>query len=607
MGLTIVEKILASHAGKEKVQPGDIVEIVIDTRVARDFGGANVVQHLRENHLAIDNPAQTYFTFDCNPTGSDQKYAANQHLCRVFARENGIQLYDINTGIGTHILIDEGLVLPGSTAVSTDSHANILGAIGAFGQGMGDMDIAAIWAYGKTWFRVPRSIKIEIRGEWKKEITAKDIVLNLLNRFGANTLLGASVELTGEAIERLSLDARITIASMATEMGALIFLIPPGEQVLSYCSTRSEQKCIPVLADENAHYDEVYTIDASSFIETISLPGNPENTVPVAKVVGKKIDSGFIGSCTNGRMEDMRIAAAILKGRKIAPGIVLKIVPATAAIWRQCLDEGILRIFQEAGALVSNPGCAGCAAGQVGQNGPGEVTLSTGNRNFPGKQGKGEVYLASPSIVAASAMAGYITFPHQIPDQPVAFKTSPQEKRKKTLESNKKEEKEKSLHAEGRIWLIDRDNIDTDMIFHNRHLTITNLEEMGKYAFGNLSGFEDFPIKARPGDIIVTGKNFGAGSSRQQAVDCFIALGIQCIVAESFAPFYERNAINAGFPVISYPGIPEINLKTGDRIHVNFDTGEITNLKNNKKISGKKFSEVQKDIYFCGGILKKKI
>ena len=257
--------------------------------------------------------------------------------------------------------------------------------------------------------------------------------------------------------------------------------------------------------------------------------------------------------------------------------------------------------------MVSNPGCAGCAAGQVGQNGPGEVTLSTGNRNFPGKQGKGEVYLASPSIVAASAMAGYITFPHQIPDQPVAFKTSPQEKRKKTLESNKKEEKEKFLHAEGRIWLIDRDNIDTDMIFHNRHLTITNLEEMGKYAFGNLSGFEDFPIKARPGDIIVTGKNFGAGSSRQQAVDCFIALGIQCIVAESFAPFYERNAINAGFPVISYPGIPEINLKTGDRIHVNFDTGEITNLKNNKKISGKKFSEVQKDLYFCGGILKKKI
>jgi len=606
MGLTIVEKILASHAGKGTVQPGDIVEIEIDTRVARDFGGANVVQHLKENYLTIDDPARTYFTFDCNPTGSDQKYAANQHLCRQFARENGIQLYDINAGIGTHILIDEGLVLPGFTAVSTDSHANILGAIGAFGQGMGDMDIAAIWAHGKTWFRVPHSVKIEIRGEWKKEITAKDIVLNLLDRFGANTLLGASVELYGEAVEKLSLDARITIASMATEMSALIFLIPPGEQVLSYCSVRSANKCIPVYADENAHYDEVYTIDASSFTQRISLPGNPENTVPVAEVTGRKIDSGFIGSCTNGRMEDMRTAAAILKGRKVAPGVVLMVVPATAAIWRQCLDEGILRIFQEAGALVSNPGCAGCAAGQVGQNGPGEVTLSTGNRNFPGKQGKGEVYLTSPAIVAASAVAGFITFPHQIPDRPAVFQIPSAKQSERKPETGKKQDKDKPMIAEGKIWLIDKDNIDTDMIYHNRHLTITNRDEMGKYAFGNLSGFEDFAKNARPGDIIVTGKNFGAGSSRQQAVDCFIALGIQCIVAESFAPIYERNAINAGFPVISCPDIQKIDLKTGDRIHINFDTGEIKNLKNNTKISGTKFSEVQRDIYFRGGILQEK-
>lgn len=603
MGLTIVEKILASHAGKEKVQPDDIIEITIDTRVARDFGGANVVQHLRENSLSVAEPARTYFTFDCNPTGSDQKYAANQHLCRQFARENGIQLYDINAGIGTHILIDEGLVVPGYTAVSTDSHANILGAIGAFGQGMGDMDIAAIWAHGKTWFRVPRSVKIEISGEWKEEITAKDIVLNLLDRFGANTLLGASVELTGKAIEKLSLDARITIASMATEMSALIFLIPPGEQVLSYCSARSGKKCIPVLADENAHYDAVYLMDASSFTERISLPGNPENTVPVTEITGKKIDSGFIGSCTNGRMEDMRAAAAILKNRKVAPGVVLKVVPATSAIWKQCLDEGILHIFQEAGALVSNPGCAGCAAGQVGQNGPGEVTVSTGNRNFPGKQGKGEVYLSSPAVVAASAVAGYITLPHQIPDKPAVFQITPPNKKNKKSDAEKTQKKDKSMIAEGKIWLIDRDNIDTDMIFHNRHLTITDRKEMGKYAFGNLPGFEDFAMNARPGDIIVTGKNFGAGSSRQQAVDCFIALGIQCIVAESFAPIYERNAINAGFPVISCPELKKLGLSTGASIRVNFETGEITNIENNSKIYGVKFSEVQRDIYFRGGIL----
>lgn len=602
MGQTIIEKILASHAGKEKVWPGDIVEIVIDTRVARDFGGANVVGHLRENHLSVNNPAVTFFTFDCNPTGSDQKYAANQHICRQFARENGITVYDINAGIGTHILIDEGLVQPGSTAVSTDSHANILGAIGAFGQGMGDMDVAAIWAHGKTWFKVPPSIKIEFIGTCPREITAKDIVLNLLNRFGANTLLGAAVELSGDLIDSLSLDARITIASMATEMGAIIFLIPPDDKISSYCSEKCGKQSIPVLADRNAHYEAVYSVDVSKFTEMVSLPGNPENTVPISKVKGKKIDSGFIGSCTNGRMEDMRTAARILKGKRVAPGVILKIVPATASIWQQCLEEGLLRIFLEAGALVSNPGCAGCAAGQVGQNGPGEVTLSTGNRNFPGKQGKGDVYLSSPAIVAASAVAGYITQPGEIPAKPATYYSPHIPEKIITRNSEQKPAAEKPMVVEGRVWIIDRDNIDTDMIFHNRHLTITKREEMGQFALGNLAGFEDFSKNARPGDIIITGKNFGAGSSRQQAVDCFIALGIQCIIAESFAPIYERNAINAGFPIMSCPDIRKLNLQTGDIIRANFETGEISGT-GNKKIFGIKFSQVQRDIYFRGGIL----
>jgi 3-isopropylmalate dehydratase small subunit len=359
-----------------------------------------------------------------------------------------------------------------------------------------------------------------------------------------------------------------------------------------------------VYADENAHYEANYTLDASAFTERISLPGNPENTVPVAEVEGKKIDSGFIGSCTNGRMEDMRLAATILKGKKIAPGVVLKIVPATATIWKQCLEEGILHIFQDAGALISNPGCAGCAAGQVGQNGPGEITISTGNRNFPGKQGKGEVYLASPAIVAASAVAGYITFPHKIPAKPAVFEpTSPEIKKPKAIRQQS-QATNKPLVVQGKVWVIDQDNIDTDMIFHNRHLTITNPEEMGQSAFGNLPGFEDFAQKVKPGDIIVTGKNFGAGSSRQQAVDCFLALGVQCIIAESFAPIYERNAINAGFPVICAPEIHNIKLKTGDTICVNFETGEIANPESQRKILGSKFSEVQRDIYFRGGLLK---
>ncbi len=197
MAMTLLEKILAAHSKYAVVVPDEIVDIEIDARVARDFGGANVVKNLRDFGLSIDDPGKTLFTFDCNPTGSDQKYAVNQHICRLYARENGIKVYDIDAGIGTHILIDEGHVYPGATAVSTDSHANILGAIGAFGQGMGDMDISAAWHEGKVWFKIPHSVKINLEGSIPGDVSSKDIVLNLLRIFGANSLLGYSIEIEG--------------------------------------------------------------------------------------------------------------------------------------------------------------------------------------------------------------------------------------------------------------------------------------------------------------------------------------------------------------------------------------------------------------------------
>ncbi|MCK4311745.1 MAG: homoaconitate hydratase, partial [Candidatus Cloacimonetes bacterium] len=242
MALTLIEKIIANHSNKEVVKPGEIIDIEIDVRVARDFGGANVVINLIHNNLEIEDPSKTFFTFDCNPTGSDQKYAANQQYCRMFAREKGIKIYDVNAGIGTHLVIEKGLALPGSTVISTDSHANILGAIGAFGQGMGDQDIAAAWASGKSWFKVPKSVKLTLKGKRPENISAKDIVLNLLNKFGANKLLGFSVELYGEDVEKLTLDERITVSSMATEMGAIIILIPPSDEIIKYCEDRSEKK-----------------------------------------------------------------------------------------------------------------------------------------------------------------------------------------------------------------------------------------------------------------------------------------------------------------------------------------------------------------------------
>ena len=390
---------------------------------------------------------------------------------------------------------------------------------------------------------------------------------------------------------------------MATEMGAIIILFPPTKAINDYCSKRSKTKFEPFFADKNAQYEKTFTIDATSFKPMVSRPGEPHDTVNVGEVLGRKIDSAFIGSCTNGRMNDMKKAAAILKNRKVAPGVVLKIVPATDEIWKQCLNEGLIDIFKSAGALVSNAGCAGCAAGQVGQNGLGEVTISTGNRNFPGKQGKGNVYLASPEVVAASAVAGFITTPDNIPEKPSLF-TKP-EKPIETLQKDHhhKITVDKRSVIEGRIWVIQKDNIDTDMIFHNRYLTITDIKEMGQYTFDNLKGFEDFSKKAKPGDIIITGKNFGCGSSRQQAVDCFSALGIHAIIAESFGAIYERNAINAAFPIITCKALAEMNLKNGDYIKLNLKTGEIENLKNKKVFNAEPFSDVQFEVYQKGGLL----
>ncbi len=597
MGMTIIEKIIGTH-GAEPARPGDIVSLTVDARLARDFGGANVVKNLQSHDLTVHDPERTYFTFDCNPGGSDQKYAANQHLCRRYARSRGITVYDIDAGIGTHIAIDNGLILPGGTLVSTDSHANLVGAINAFGQGMGDVDIAYAFANGAVWFEVPPTVKIILKGDPGRFADAKDIVLAMVKRFGAKGLLGCAVEVCGGIVETMSMSERITISSMATEMGAISILFPPDDRIIDHFKKLGKE-FTPCPADGDAHYERTVEIDIDGLNPMIARPGRPDDVVDVAEVRGRKIDSVFIGSCTNGRYEDMKAAADILRGKKVAPGVVLKIVPATDRIWKECLDAGILHVFKEAGALVGNAGCAGCAAGQIGQNGPGEVTVSTGNRNFPGKQGKGEVFLASPATAAASAVAGVITSADDIP-QPVAFPAARTEtSARRTVESTKEK---RPTRIKGRVWVIEQDSIDTDMIFHNRHLAVTDIEQMGQYTFGNLKGWEDFPRKAQPGDIIVTGENFGCGSSRQQAVDCFKSLGIALIIARSFGAIYRRNAINNGLAVLC-ADLSGCDLADGDVLDADLKSGEIICCNTGRRVHAAPFPSVQMDIYQRGGLL----
>lgn len=411
MGNTVLEKIFARHNSDDAApEPGDVIWLDVDLRTARDFGGASVVQHLQRHYDGdyVADPTKTAFTFDCNAPAKTPEYANNQHICRRFARENNVPVYDVDMGIGTHVMLEQGRILPGMTAVGTDSHYNIVGAVGAFGQGMGDMDIAFTFKTGQTWFEVPESMKITFVGEPDGEWSAKDLTLKVLSEMGSTGALGKAVEFEGDVLDELGLAGRITLSSMMTEMGGIIGFIPPSEEVLQFCRERSGSDVAAVYADEDAPYSEDIEMEVSDLKPLVAAPYSPANVKPAAALSNVAIDTVFIGSCTNGRFEDMAAAADVLRGNHIADGITLKVVPATREVWDEMLQSGVLGDLHEAGALISNPGCGGCASGQIGMTGRHEVQVSTSNRNFKGKQGPGETYLASPETAARAALTGYI-------------------------------------------------------------------------------------------------------------------------------------------------------------------------------------------------------
>jgi len=410
MGKTILEKIFSKHTDSA-FKPGDTIWLNIDVRSARDFGGANVVANLKREYSDgnyLDDPSKTFFTFDCVSPANTIPYAENQQRARVFAREQNTHLYDVGSGIGTHILIEDGHVRPGMTAVGTDSHFNILGAIGAFGQGMGDRDIAFAFRTGKVWFEVPPTVRINLEGIPKNPlVSAKDVVLKLLERFGASGLLGKVAELYGDYIDTIGLDERITIGSMGTELGLISLVIPPDDILKQDLARWHSGEINSIVSDPNANYLEEYTVDISNLEPLIAAPLAPHNVHPVSEFAGQQVDSVFVGSCTGGRYTDLKILADIVS-EGIAPNINLRVVPATRRTLDLILREGIYGKIFEAGGTVSHAACGGCASGQIGMTGKGEVQVSTGNRNFKGKQGNGETYLASSIIAAHVATRGVL-------------------------------------------------------------------------------------------------------------------------------------------------------------------------------------------------------
>jgi 3-isopropylmalate/(R)-2-methylmalate dehydratase large subunit len=395
MPKTIIEGIIQSHTRDEAV-PGKIVWMNLDIRSARDFGGPNVVKNFTREYgdNPVEDKSKTFFTFDLCVPACTLKYADSQQICRDFARKHGIKIFDVDQGIGSHVLIEEGLASAGTTVVGTDSHLNILGAVDCFGQGMGDVDITFAFKTGKTWFEVPETLRVDITGAVSAGATAKDLTLYLLKQLGTKRAALKAVEFYGDAVKGLSLAGRITLCSMVTEMAGIIGFIPETAP--------------------DAIYADSVVIDVSGLTPQIAAPSSPENVFDLTELKGTAIDSGFIGSCTNGRTEDLAAAARILKGRKVKEGVMLKVVPATRRVYQEILDQGVLETLFSSGAIISNPGCGGCAEGHIGLTGEGEVQISTGNRNFAGKQGKGKTYLASPEVVAASCVAGRIISPEDL-------------------------------------------------------------------------------------------------------------------------------------------------------------------------------------------------
>ncbi len=417
MGNTIIEKILSKASGKA-VSAIDRVWAEVDLAVIRDFGGPNAVLEFDKftSKGKVRYPDKIAITFDYQAPAKAMKVAQNQVLCREFAKRQGIKnLFDVNWGIGQHVLLERGMIKPGSAVIGTDSHMNLLGSVGSFASGVGNTDVVAAWYSGNLWFRVPETIKVMFKGKYKEPVSAKDLTLRFVKGIGTDKPNYKSLELVGEPIENLTLAGRLTLGSMMTEVNAKVAFIQPTGETLEFLRQRCGDQLEIVAPDEDAEYLDEVEIDVKGLVPQIACPHTPDNVKPVEEVEGTPFNEGFIGSCTNGRFEDFKAAARILKkAGKIHPEVRLVIVPATQEVAMEMLKAGLYEIFMKVGAMVTNPGCSLCTEGHHGVLGKGDVLLSTSNRNFLGKLGKGgEVYLCSPATVAASAVEGKITDPRK--------------------------------------------------------------------------------------------------------------------------------------------------------------------------------------------------
>lgn len=417
--MTMAEKILAAHAGLEEVVPGQLIECDLDLVLSNDVTAPIAIKEFKK--VGVDkvfDPTKIALVPDHYVPNKDIQSAEQAKLTREFAREQGItHFYEVGCmGVEHALLPEQGVVGAGDLIIGADSHTCTYGALGAFATGVGSTDAAMAYATGKAWFKVPESILFNIEGELQPGVTGKDIILHIIGMIGVDGALYQAMEFRGSAIESLSMDERLSISNMAIEAGGKAGLIAVDDVTRAYMDGRTERPYKEYYSDPDAVYAKVYNINAADIVPTVAFPHLPSNTRPVAEARDITIDQSVIGSCTNGRIEDMRQAAAVLKGHKVNPNVRCIIIPATQQVYRQCIEEGLMEIFLDANCAVSTPTCGPCLGGYMGILAAGERSIATTNRNFVGRMGDptSEVYLSSPAVAAASAVLGHIGLPEDL-------------------------------------------------------------------------------------------------------------------------------------------------------------------------------------------------
>ncbi len=416
MGKTITEKILGGVSGSDAT-PGDIIVAPIHACMAHDGTAPLAIRAFREmGAKKVWDPKRVALVIDHIAPSSSEGTSELHIMMRQFAAEHGIRLFDVGEGICHQLMPEKGYVVPGRAVVGADSHTCTYGAFGAFSTGIGSTELASVLVSGKLWFKVPESIKVKITGRLQRGVSAKDVILKVLGTIGSDGATYKAIEFVGDTVRSLSVSGRMTMCNMVVEMGAKNGIVEPDDKVREFLRGRAVDKGTYLKSDPDARYSKEIDISVAKLEPQIACPSSVDNVSPVSKVAGVKIHQAFLGSCTNGRLEDLEVAAKILKGRKVKEGVRMVVIPASREVYSQALQKGLMDVLVKAGAAVFGPGCGPCPGGHLGILGAGEVCVSTSNRNFVGRMGSKEskLYLASPATIAASAVKGEIADPRKL-------------------------------------------------------------------------------------------------------------------------------------------------------------------------------------------------